>query len=264
MPGTFSLRTGFAVLLGLAAVWPLALIALHEASPAQAAGLAGQAAQVLRGVGWGAGGMAAAGMVLYPPFLPWLRVQYETLRRRMSVEQGPAVQARGRLAHFENPDDHLTVGRTALAMGQNAQALPHLVRAVELDPSHAGARYFLGRALLSIGQLEPAIEQLRTATAQDEDHAFGAAQLELAFALERAQQDEEALATFARHADRHGDNRRALLARARILRRLGRGDEAKTLLQEAAAPPRAGEPLSKQEQLARARAKVALWRGGAT
>jgi tetratricopeptide (TPR) repeat protein len=172
------------------------------------------------------------------------------------------LAARERLAHLETAPDHLVVARTHLDMGSIERALPHLARALEIEPESLSARFLLGRSLLRLGQIPAATAQLAVVVQQDETHAWGDGLLELAAALEHAGHDTEALSLLERHAERIGANRRAMLARARILGRLGRRDEARALLVQAAEAPPTKQRLSPDEALARARARVALWRGG--
>ncbi|MEM7205875.1 MAG: tetratricopeptide repeat protein [Planctomycetota bacterium] len=259
-----SLRAAAAALLWLAAAVPLVLYATHLGSPLAAVRLAGILGQGLRWVMLvGTVGFVAL-LLAYPPFLPHVRLWWRGLRQRMGGDLGPLREAQGRLKHLETAADHLVAGRAFLLQRRHAASLQHLRRAVELDGEHLASRYQLARALIEIGDLRGAIEQLATVIAKDESHAFGGALLELGITLARAGADAEAIAMLDRHTARFGPSRRAALHRAGALTHLGRGDEGVAALREAARPPEAGRSLSLEDQLYRARARVALWRRGRT
>ena len=85
-----------------------------------------------------------AALVLYPPFLPTAKLALRRLRSRLGTDLGPLREAEGRLRNFETAADHLTAGRVLYHQGRLHEALPHLIRAVEIDPRHAASRYQLG------------------------------------------------------------------------------------------------------------------------
>lgn len=256
------IRSGFALLLWLCAVSPLALLALDAHSPFSAelaAGIAGQGIEI--GSMWLIFGSVVA-LLAYPPFIPSARLWFRNLKTRMSIDQGQAISARGRLQHLETADDHVLIARTAIDMGNPTGALPHLLRAVEIETNHLNAHSLLGHVYRRLGVLQKAVEELLWVVRREPDYNFGAAALELAICLERVGQDQKALDALQLHAEAAGENRRALLLKARILRSLKDLAGAKATLRLAAREPEPGQFFSLEEAQARARARFALWRGG--
>ncbi|MHC5005848.1 MAG: tetratricopeptide repeat protein [Planctomycetota bacterium] len=62
-------------------------------------------------------------------------------------------------------------GRTLMAMGQHAEAVPHFAEAVRLDPSYAEAHYRLGLAYVQVGDLRSAKHTRRELAKLDTDLA---------------------------------------------------------------------------------------------
>lgn len=261
-PVKTGIRGSFAILLWTLASAPLLLLLIDGYSPLWAEEAAYFARRGLITVGWFSLGVALFALLAYPPFVPGLRLWWRRMRTRMSIDQGPLVAARSRLKHLETADDHLLIARCSFDMGNLAAALPHLIRAIELDAQNLKARYYLARCYRHLGQLPMAVEQLLFVVQREEDHAFGRALLELATCFERLLQDGQALEAVNRFEAIAGANRESSLLRARVLRAQERHEEAKAALQQAARPPEAGRAYPLEEALARAKARFALWRGG--
>ena len=200
--------------------------------------------------------------LVWPPFLPSLRLSWRRLKGRLSVDRGPMLEALADLEHFETAPKHLAVARTAHTLGDVRRALPHAVKAVELDPQLLSARYTLGVLLREIGQTPEAVRQLGFVIERDHDRTFPGALIERARALLSLRADGEALVMLERHRQNYGPQRTCSLLRGRALRGLGREDEAKAAFTEAAAPPPEGVNLSAEDALTRAQAKVARVRPG--
>ncbi|MHC4102925.1 MAG: tetratricopeptide repeat protein [Planctomycetota bacterium] len=62
-------------------------------------------------------------------------------------------------------------GRTLMAMGKHAEAVPHFAEAVRLDPSYAEAHYRLGLAYVQAGDLKSAKHTRRELAKLDTDLA---------------------------------------------------------------------------------------------
>ncbi len=256
------LRSSFAVLLWLLALTVVVGVLLGDRDPLALDAVVATLTRILRATAFASLGVGIVAVLFWPPFLPGLRLWLRRSKDRMSVDQRPLHEANARLKHFENAADHLTAGRTWLRMGAFRQALPHLVRSVELDGDSAQGRYQLGLALFGIGQLEAACQQLGRAVAIDPSHAFGDALLVHGLALERGGKGEAAEAALAQHEARFGASRRADLARARIALQRGDAAAAARLLARASRPPEGGMKLPPEEALARAKARVLRLRSG--
>ncbi len=62
-------------------------------------------------------------------------------------------------------------GRTLMAMGRHAEAVPHFAEAVRLDPGYADAHYRLGLAYVQVGDLKSAKHTRRELAKLDTDLA---------------------------------------------------------------------------------------------
>lgn len=256
-----SIRSIFAVVLWAAALTPPALIVLAERDPLMAITLWRGAVRVATALGLGVLGAGVLGLLLCPPFLPGLRLGWRRVKRRLTVDPAPLMEALGRLKHFENAEDHLTAGRVLAEQGKLREALEHLGRAVELDPERLAPRYELGVVLAGVNP-ETAARILEDVVRADERHAFGEALLLLGVCLERIGEHRRAAEALARHEELFGENRRALLHRGRALARLGDRETALELLRRAARVPGDHERLDPEDALARALARVELLRKG--
>lgn len=238
------------------------LLALGVTSPAWGVRAAHFASRGAGWLLWGAAISAGVAVLLYPPFVSGLRLRLRRTWLKLATSDKPVRDAYARLAQFETVNDHFAVGRFLRERGQGAAAVKHLERAVQLDGTHTGARYQLALARRDAGDLQGAVEALEQVLAADTQLASGQPFLDLATILEQARMHHEADFVLRRFRSLHGDPRIALVLHARALAGLGRREESRMLLQEAAAAAPAGRALSLEEQHARARARVALWFGG--
>ncbi|MCC6669974.1 MAG: tetratricopeptide repeat protein [Planctomycetes bacterium] len=209
-------------------------------------------------VGWGAVG-ALLLVLCWPPFLPWLRLAWRAMRSRMQVDRRPLREAFERLRHFENAHDHHVAGRVLRRLGDRRTALPHLARAVELDPAAPGPRAELGEALLDAGRAADAAAVLAPLVAREPDHAYGETLLLLVQALLRHGDAAAGLAQLEVHHARFGPVRRAAWLRAEAHGRLGDRAARVQALREAAEAPAKGTRMPPADAYVRARARVALW-----
>lgn len=253
----------FAVIaLWLTAIAPLAMLALGALDPVAAVRTGATLAWGLGWTIWGFGVLALFAVVLYPPFVPALRLRARAIWRRLGTSDAPVREAYARLAQFESVNDLFLVGRHLRERGNLPQAVDFLGRAVARDPTHIGARYQLALAHRGLGDLQQAVDGLQDVLARDPQHAFGQPLLDLAEILTRAKMHAEAAAVLTRYRQAHGDARKALLMHARALAGCRELDASRAALNQAAAPTAAGERLDGEDALARGRARVALWLGG--
>lgn len=255
------LRTGFAALLWLAALTPPALYVVHLSSPATAVRAVARTQAVLQTAALIALGLAVIALAFHPPFLPWLRVNGRRWRERLSTDPAPRLEALARLRNFENAPDHLLAGRSYLRQGDAARARAHLARAVALDAEHLPSRLQLGLALAALGDVQGAVEQLANVVQRDEKHGFGEALATLGELLVRGGANDRAVQVLERHEQLFGANPRVSFYKARALRMLDRHDDARSALRDAA-QPLAKAHTTPEAALFRARARVALRRGG--
>ncbi len=134
------------------------------------------------------------------------------------------------LGAVDSPHNRGKLGSLLLGHGRARQALPHLEAAAQGEPDYAEWSYRHGLALLELGRTEEAIAALRRVVAQDEEYAYGAAQLRLARALRRTGAHEQALAALETFERNHGPSPESAFRRGQVLRALGRRDEARQSL----------------------------------
>jgi tetratricopeptide (TPR) repeat protein len=251
-----SLRNLAVIAVWLLALWPALLFAVHLGSPVTAVDLTRTAND------WSVRGSLAAGIlavvltVLWPPFLPGLRLRWVRVRERLRQDPAQLQSVLSGLQHLETAAARLDAGRLLLAAGRPAEARMQLERAVALAPELTTARFLLGRAQR---RTDPAAAAMTLASVVQEepDHAFGTAMLELAEALAAAGGTEQAVAILVRHEREHTGTRCSYLLRARLWRRLGNMPACGKDLAAAAAPPPPGQRLSLQESYCRAQARAA-------
>ena len=83
-----------------------------------------------------------------------------------------------------NPNDaraHFEIGSTLVMSGKNAEALPHLRTAMQLDPNFDESHYFAGLALRGGGQLEAAQREFEAALRINPRHGRARGNLGLVF-----------------------------------------------------------------------------------
>lgn len=257
-----SIRAIIVLLLWALALWPATLEVLLLDSPVAAVTWDLRLREASRWTALALVLAVAAAAVLYPPFLPGLRLQGHRLRLSMSGDRTKLRNLQFELRQLETAARQLEAGRLALGMGDARTALPHLLRAVELDPEHLPARWQLGLALKQLGQLQLAAAELGAVVARDPVHAFGQARLAYGAVLHAMGRDAEAVAELRAREAAHGPLPEASFVLARAL--LARGDRegARTALAAAAACG-IGAKLDAQQSWYRARARAALRRLGA-
>ncbi len=256
---TSSPRLYFAAPLWLVALVPAVLFALHLNSPLEAVEISQGAEGVLwRGFQIGLAILVVAAL-LYPPFLPSLRLGLRRVRNRLSVDQGPMYRALEELRHLETAANHVVVARTMRSMGNLRGAVAHVLQAVEQEPDGLAARFLYGCLLREAGQPQAAAEQLARVVAAEANHAFGEAQVQLGLAQLQAGKESEALTTLEKHAAEFGGSRKTFYWIARAHLALGRAEDARAALRRAAAPPANDVRLTPEDIVYRARARVGLW-----
>jgi tetratricopeptide (TPR) repeat protein len=257
-----SLRKVFSALLWAAALVPPTLYVSSRSTPVETIEFAFRAGHYLS---WAAIGLAATGLVLlflYPPFLPFLRLQLAGIKRRLGSDHKPLYDGLYRLQHLETHADHLQVGRAARNLDQLPLALAHLGRAFEMDPTHLTGRFELGRVLCELSRFKEAVVILESVVKEDEQHGYGDALHLLGLAYVRTGATEQAVATLRRQQMLFPHNRQVHLLLARVLGKAGDTAASIAELEKAAQPRQKDERFGNAEQLARAQARVALWRGG--
>lgn len=248
--------------LWITGLWPLLLLAVHALTgPLAAVALQVRVEAALH---TGALAAAAASLVLaftYPPFPAGLRWLLVRTAARLRAEREPLLRAQSELRSFETGPRQVEAGRAALAAADPAAAVPHLLRAIELEPDQLAAHHLLGSAYLELGRPAEAREPLLRVVAAAPDHAFGDSMLLLGRAHMLCGEHRQAAEVLQRHSREHGGNRRSHYWLGSSLRQSGDRTAARAAFAVAAAPPPERPRLTAEEAFYRARARVALWGG---
>jgi predicted O-linked N-acetylglucosamine transferase (SPINDLY family) len=131
----------------------------------------------------------------------------------------------------DNADAMQVLGMLLAKSGRAADAVPHLERAVTVDPNFATYRNNLGNALMEVRRAEDAVTQFRAAIALD--CTYWRAWQGLVSALQKLDRPEEALETCTRALAMRPDWPAMTADRAGCLERLGRVDDAIDTLRKA-------------------------------
>ncbi len=206
--------------------------------------------------------LAALALLIYPPFLPGLRMVFSRMRSRLGTDRGPMYEAQTRLKHLETHADHLLVGKAARELGLLPLSLQHLTRASQLEPQHLGGRFQLSMILVEAGQLLEAAQVLDGVVQEDEQHSYGDALLQLGRVLYKLRANDPAKTYLLRHQALYPGHRQAALILSQILAEASQKEESLEQLRLAAAPKVDNERLSPRDALARGQARLALWKGG--
>lgn len=241
---------------------PPALYVGSLSAPAETVLFALRAREYLLWSGAGAAAIILLLLLIYPPFLPYVRLQLAGIKRQLGSDYKPLYDGLYRLQHLETHADHLAVGRAARNLGQLQLALGHLARAHQMDPTHLAGRYELGRVLCELSRFKEAVAFLESVVGEEEQHGYGDALHLLGLAYARTGATEQAITTLRRQQTLFPHNRQVHLLLARALSKAGDAEGSRAELEKAAQPRHKDERFDHAEQLARAQARVALWRGG--
>ena len=245
----------------LAAAWPVVLYAVHCQDPEAAVRLAQIAWLGVARTFLGGGALLVVALVVFPPAPAWLRLTGNRMLRSLTTDSAPLRRALADLQHFESAARHLDAGRLALQSGKIETAAPHLLRAVELDPTLPGAQHQLGLLLFRLHGLPAAFAAFRTAERLDPGHAFGEALLHAGRCAFLLGDVAGAVQLLQQHQRTHGGGRRSHCWLADALAANGDAEGARAALGYAAAP--VTQRLTAEENWFRALARVRLWRRGA-
>lgn len=131
------------------------------------------------------------------------------------------------LGSIDTPHHKGKLGVLLLNQGRVRKAVPLLEAASAGDPESLEWRYRLAQGQArQRGQEEHALGSLEHVLAADEEHGFGDSMLLSAELHARAGRDEEALSRVERFERNHGPSPQSSLMRGRILKAVGRSEEA--------------------------------------
>ncbi len=198
-------------------------------------------------------------LLLYPPFLPWLRLFWERFRKKGKFDRKLAADLLTRLKNFETVPDLLQLGRLYLSSEQPGMALPPLARALQREPDSSKAHFLLGRALFEVGRPAEALPHaLAAVQLQKEDFGRGELRLLLAKVLNSLGKFQEALAQLDKIHQESGENYESLFLQAQILKHLGRSEDSRESFSKIVALSQNQQRRSPRQAWILAKAKMAL------
>ena len=247
-----------ALLIWWAAAIPIALFVANASDPIDAVRMGRAITHIAPPILMWSALIALALGLLWPPFPAALRLGVARIGDTLRTDRGPLMRAVSDLRNFETAARHLEAGRAANACRDHRIAIPHLIRAIELDRDAIAAHYHLGVAFFELGALRQAVQALTHVIARDPTHAFGDALLRLGRARQLGGDPVGARELLMQHEREHGGNRKShhWLGIAHLA--VGDRDAARAALQVAAS--KASKPRNAEENWHCAKARVLLWR----
>ena len=198
-------------------------------------------------------------LLLYPPFLPWLRLLWERFRKKGQFNRKLAADLLTRLKNFETVPDLLQLARLYLSSGQIGMALPPLARALQKEPDSARVHFLLGQALYEAGKPVEALPHAMAAVNfHQEDFGKTESRFLLARVLESLGKFQETLAQLEKIHQESGENYESLFLKAQVLKRLGRAEESREVFSKIITLAQNKKRRSPKQDWILAKAKMAL------
>jgi len=179
---------------------------------------------------------------LFSPFLIFFVVMY--LGGFLSGEArglGNAFRRKQNLKRFlhnatVNPKDadaHVQLGIIYLQRRQEAKALEHLNKAIEIDPDEIDAQYELGKLARSKGELQGALDHFAVVLEQNDKHALSEIWREVGATYLAAGMLTEARDALEKFVDRRSGDVEGLYYLGKVLKAQGETEKASELFAEA-------------------------------
>lgn len=179
---------------------------------------------------------------LFSPFLIFFVVMY--LGGFLSGEArglGNAFRRKQNLKRFlhnatVNPKDadaHVQLGIIYLQRRQEAKALEHLNKAIEIDPDEIDAQYELGKLARSKGELQGALDHFAVVLEQNDKHALSEIWREVGATYLAANMLTEARDALEKFVDRRSGDVEGLYYLGKVLKAQGETEKASELFAEA-------------------------------
>jgi tetratricopeptide (TPR) repeat protein len=198
-------------------------------------------------------------LLLYPPFLPWLRLSWERFRKKGQFDRKLASDLLTRLKNFESVPDLLQLGRIYLNSQQFGMALPLLMRALEKEPNSIRAHFLLAQTFYEAGRpVEALPHAMATVHLQEDDFGKAQSRLLLAKVLESLGKPEEALAQIEVLHQDSGENYESLYLQAHLLKQLKRSEESRETFSKILTLAQNQKRRSPKQDWILAKAKMAL------
>lgn len=133
----------------------------------------------------------------------------------------------------KDADAHVQLGIIYLQRRQEAKALEHLTKAIEIDPSEIDANYELGKLARSKGDLQTALDHFSVVLEQNDKHALSEIWREIGAIYLAAGMLTEARDALEKFVDRRSGDVEGLYYLGKVLKAQGEADRASEIFAEA-------------------------------
>lgn len=205
------------------------------------------AAMVAVGIGWIAFTLAmyvfqyVSPWLLSPFLLFWLFIYFGGYLGGEVRGFGNAFRQKQNFKRFlhnatVNPKDadaHVQLGLIYLQRRQDAKALEHLQKAVEIDPDEIDANYHLGKNARENGELQQALDHFALVVEQDDKYSLNEIWREIGATYLSANMYDEAVDALEKYVDRRPVDPEGLYYLGRALKGQGNGERAREMFEQA-------------------------------
>lgn len=130
-------------------------------------------------------------------------------------------------------DAHVQLALIYLQRRQEAKALEHLNRAVEIDPNEPDANYELGKIARQKGDLQQALNHFSTVVEQNDKHALSEIWREIGATYLAANMLAEARAALEKYVERRSADAEGLYHLGKVLKAQGETESAREMFRQA-------------------------------
>ncbi|HEV8592801.1 MAG TPA: tetratricopeptide repeat protein [Pyrinomonadaceae bacterium] len=133
----------------------------------------------------------------------------------------------------KDADAHVQLGLIYLQRRQNAKALEHLNKAIEIDPEEIDANYQLGKIARQKGDLQDALNHFSIVVEQDDKYSLNEIWREIGATYMAASMNTEAADALEKYVDRRPVDPEGLYYLGKVLKAQGKSERAREMFEQA-------------------------------
>lgn len=133
----------------------------------------------------------------------------------------------------KDADAHVQLGLIYLQRRQNAKALEHLNKAIEIDPEEIDANYQLGKIAREKGDLQDALDHFSIVVEQDDKYSLNEIWREIGATYMAANMNTEAADALEKYVDRRPVDPEGLYYLGKVLKAQGKSERAREMFEQA-------------------------------
>jgi regulator of sirC expression with transglutaminase-like and TPR domain len=133
----------------------------------------------------------------------------------------------------KDADAHVQLGLIYLQRRQNAKALEHLNKAIEIDPEEIDANYQLGKIARQKGDLQDALNHFSIVVEQDDKYSLNEIWREIGATYMAANMNPEAADALEKYVDRRPVDPEGLYYLGKVLKAQGKSERAREMFEQA-------------------------------